>query len=79
MHWIAPSETDTDNAALEKRLWTAAERAVPAPRSTAENVGVHGLEGDPAGRAGRDGCGNVNSYYDDSPDATGRFDFVLAA
>jgi hypothetical protein len=21
MHWIAPSERDTDNAALEKRLW----------------------------------------------------------
>jgi hypothetical protein len=21
MHWIAPSEKDTDGAALEKRLW----------------------------------------------------------
>ena len=30
MHWIAPSEKDTDNAALEKRLWNAAEQAVPA-------------------------------------------------
>src|SRR5947208_10053881 len=25
MHWIAPSEKDTDNAALEKRLWDAAD------------------------------------------------------
>ncbi len=33
MHWIAPSEKDADNAALEKRLWDAAEQAVPAPHS----------------------------------------------
>ncbi len=33
MHWIAPSEKDTDNAALEKRLGDAAEQAVPAPHS----------------------------------------------
>src|SRR2546426_8357908 len=26
MHWIAPSEKDTDNAALEKRLWDAADQ-----------------------------------------------------
>ncbi len=31
MHWIAPSEKDTDNAALEKRLGDTAEQAVPAP------------------------------------------------
>ena len=31
MHWIAPSEKDTDNAALEKRVWDPAEQAVPAP------------------------------------------------
>ena len=31
MHWIAPSEKDTDNVAPEKRLWDAAEPAVPAP------------------------------------------------
>ncbi len=31
MFWIAPSEKDTHNAALEKRLWDAAEQAVPAP------------------------------------------------
>ena len=31
MLWIAPSEKDTDNAALEQRLWSAAEQAVPAP------------------------------------------------
>ena len=26
MHWIAPSEKDHDNAALEKRLWDAADQ-----------------------------------------------------
>ncbi len=26
MHWIATSEKDTDNAALEKRLWGAADQ-----------------------------------------------------
>ena len=26
MHWIAPSEKDTENAALEKRLWDAADQ-----------------------------------------------------
>jgi type I restriction enzyme M protein len=34
MIWIAPSEKDTANAALEKRLWVAAEQAVPAPHLT---------------------------------------------
>jgi hypothetical protein len=27
MHWIAPSERDTDNFALKKRRWDAAEQA----------------------------------------------------
>ena len=31
MIWIAPSQKDTDTAALEKRLWDAAEQAGPAP------------------------------------------------
>lgn len=26
MHWIAPSERDTENAALEKRLWNSADQ-----------------------------------------------------
>ena len=26
MHWIAPSEKDTNNAALEKRLWDTADQ-----------------------------------------------------
>ena len=26
MLWIAPSEKDTDNVALEKRLWDAADQ-----------------------------------------------------
>jgi hypothetical protein len=26
MHWIAPSDKDSDNAALEKRLWDAADQ-----------------------------------------------------
>ena len=26
MHWIAPSEKDNGNAALEKRLWDAADQ-----------------------------------------------------
>lgn len=26
MHWIAPPEKDTDNAALEKRLWDTADQ-----------------------------------------------------
>ena len=26
MHWVAPSEKDTNNAVLEKRLWEAADQ-----------------------------------------------------
>jgi hypothetical protein len=91
MHWIALSEKDADNAALEKRLWDAAEQfransrlkskelSIHGVEKTDEtdrlcrlNLAVHGLEG-----AIRHG-GNVNSYYDDPRDATGRLDFVLA-
>jgi hypothetical protein len=31
MLWISPSQKDTAIVALEKRLWGAAEQAVPAP------------------------------------------------
>ncbi len=49
MTWIAPSEKDTANAALEKRLWAAAEQTVPAPhfaeadRNHARPEGLLGL------------------------------------
>ena len=33
MIWIAPSEEDAITDTLEKRLWDAAEQAVPAPMS----------------------------------------------
>ncbi len=36
MIWIAPSEKDTDNAALEKRLWDGLERPVPVGTSVAQ-------------------------------------------
>jgi len=32
MIWIAPSEKDTDTAALEKRLWDAADQFRARPR-----------------------------------------------
>jgi type I restriction-modification system DNA methylase subunit len=48
------------------------ERTDEAGRLCRLNLAVHGLEGDI-----RHG-GQVNSYYDDPHNATGRFDFVLA-
>ena len=45
MHWIAPSEKDTDNAALEKRLWDAAEQAVPASHLARSEYNVARPEG----------------------------------
>lgn len=36
MHWIAPSEKNADHAALEKRLWDAADQLLANPQSTAE-------------------------------------------
>ena len=45
MLWIAPSEKDTDNAALEKRLWDAAEQAVPAPHLAKTEYNVARPEG----------------------------------
>ena len=70
MLWIAPSEKDTANDALEKRLWGAtdqfransglkAQETDETGRLCRRNLAVHGLEGDI-----RQG-GNVNSYYDD--------------
>ena len=50
MCWIAPSEKDVDNAALEKYLRDAAEQAVPAPHfaetdfSSARPEGLLGLD-----------------------------------
>src|SRR5712692_8677112 len=63
MIWIAPSEKDTDNAALEKRLWDAADqfRANSGLKAQEYSAPVLGL-----------------SYYDDPHKATGQFDFVLA-
>ena len=45
MHWIAPSEKDTDNAALEKRLWDAADqfRANSGLKSREHSAPVIGL------------------------------------
>jgi len=83
MIWIAPSEKDTDNAALEKRLWDAADQfransglktqqSEESGRLCRLNLAFHGLEGEI-----KHG-GNINSYYDDPHDATDCFDFVLA-
>ena len=45
MHWIAPSERDTDPAALEKRLWDAADpfRAHSGLKSQEYSAPVPGL------------------------------------
>ena len=43
MLWIAPSEKDTDNAALEKRLWDAADQF-------RANSGLKSQETDETGR-----------------------------
>jgi hypothetical protein len=35
MIWIAPSEKDTDSAALEKRLWDAADQSASMKNESA--------------------------------------------
>ena len=107
MIWIAPSEKGTDNAALERRLWDAADSSarrsakceVRVPKSSQFDIrpstfapALHPrrrenrrnrtpLPPEPR-RPGLEGeikhGGNINSYYDDPYNATGRFDFVLA-
>lgn len=34
MQWIAPSEKDTDNAALEKRLWEGTDQVCASCKLT---------------------------------------------
>ena len=41
MRWVAPTEKDTANEVLEKRLWAAADQFWANSR----NLVVHGLEG----------------------------------
>ena len=69
MHWVAPSEKDTDNAALEERLWDTADqfRANSGLKAQEYSGPILGIS-----RGGQ-----VNSY-DDPHKATGQFDFVLA-
>ena len=38
MLWIAPSEKDTNNAALEKRLWDAADQLRAKPERAGDSV-----------------------------------------
>ena len=45
MIWIVPSEKDTDDDALGKRLWAAAEQAVPAPNFAEAEYDSARLEG----------------------------------
>ena len=73
MHWTAPSEKDANNAPLGKRLWDAADpfrtnSSLKSPEYSAPVLGRMNLA--------RHG-GQVNSYYDDPHDATGRFSVDL--
>ena len=48
MHWIASSEKDTDNAALEKRLWVGEEELVS--RDAFEHFVAGAIAANPQGR-----------------------------
>ena len=60
MIWTEPSQLDTDNAALEKRLWDTGTKAHELGRLYERKHAVHGLEGE------IEHGGNINSHYHDS-------------
>ena len=43
MHWVASSESNTDNTAVEKRLWAAADGLRPNSELKSQQSGVWGL------------------------------------
>lgn len=43
MRWITPSEKDTDNAALEERLWAAADSGIKSQKYSAPVPGLNFL------------------------------------
>ena len=73
---LRPSEACIDNARLVELLKIMSNIPLHIPGRTVavrKDLAVPGVEGDIRH------SGQVNSYYDDPHDATGRFDFVLAS